>query len=164
MQLLAPADHQPRAQAAFEAVAHELALLLPDAHVLHIGASAVPGAISKGDVDICVVVNPGAHAVSAARLQAAGYTVKADASRSPERCTLVSPQPDIDLALHLVASGSAFEADWVNFRDALRANAALVERYNALKRQHAADAPERYRAAKSRFIEGVLRPAAIPCK
>lgn len=164
MQLLAPADHQPRAQAAFEAVVRELALLLPDAHVLHIGASAVPGAISKGDVDICVAVNLASHAVAAARLQAAGYTVKSDTLRAPELCMLVSPRRDIDLALQLVASGSAFAADFVDFRDALRADASLVERYNALKRQHAMEGPEHYRAAKSRFIESVLRPAAIPCK
>jgi GrpB-like predicted nucleotidyltransferase (UPF0157 family) len=152
----------PDAQAAFDAIARELALLLPDAHVTHIGASAVPGALSKGDLDVCVAVPPGQHAAACARLQAAGYRVKADTLRTDTLCHLVAPRGDVDAALQLVAHGSAFERMFLGFLAALQARPGLVREYNALKRESADQGMTAYRAAKAGFIERVLADAPHP--
>ena len=54
--LLAPRHYQERAVAAFEDAQLLLSAILPDARIEHVGASAVPGAYSRGGVDLCVVV------------------------------------------------------------------------------------------------------------
>ena len=154
--LLPPEAWQARAQAAFAAVSHELALLLPDAQVQHMGATSVPGSWSKGDVDLAVLVAPATHDASVLRLQAAGYRVEADTLRTPALCMLRSPRTDLDLALQVLAHGSTFARDFLRFRDALLASPALAARYNAIKAEHAGAGMQAYRAAKSRFIAQVL--------
>ena len=154
---LLPEAWQAPAQAAFDAVTRELALLLPDAQVQHMGAAtSVPGSWSKGDVNLAVLVAPATHAASVLRLQAAGYRVEADTLRTPELCMLRAPRTDLDLALQVLAHGSAFARDFLRFRDALLASPALVARYNAVKTEHASTGVQAYRAAKSRFIAQVL--------
>ena len=153
--LLNPSDYQAQAASVFAFVATEASRLLPDAQVEHIGASAIPGAVSKGDLDICVLVAPQAHAQAVQTLRAAGYAIKADTLRTPALCMLLSPRTDMDVALQVVARGSEFEF-FLHFRDALRANPALVEQYNQLKTRFATSREERYRAEKSRFIAAVL--------
>jgi GrpB-like predicted nucleotidyltransferase (UPF0157 family) len=139
----------------FDSVSSEVSHLLPDVQIEHIGASAIPGAVSKGDLDICVLVAPQAHAQAVQVLEAASYAIKADTLRTPALCMLLSPRADMDVALQVVAKGSEFEF-FLHFRDALRADPALVEQYNQLKTRFATSGEERYRAEKSRFITAVL--------
>lgn len=56
MKLLEPSCYQSLASAAYESVVDELSPLLTDARFEHIGASAIPGEISKGDLDIALQV------------------------------------------------------------------------------------------------------------
>lgn len=153
--LLEPSNYQAQAVSVFTTVATEVSRLLPDAQLEHIGASAIPGAVSKGDLDICVLVTPQAHAQAVQKLEAAGYAIKTDTMRTPALCMLLSPRTDMDVALQVVAKGSEFEF-FLHFRDALRADPALVEQYNQLKTRFATSGEERYRAEKSRFITAVL--------
>ncbi len=164
MRLLDPVDYQIAAARVVEGVTRELAALISGCRVEHVGASAIPGAISKGDVDVCVVVPPPGHSSAVLRLEAAGYVVKADTLRTPELCMLLSPRTDVDLALQVVAQGSRFEF-FMRFRDALRGDQSLVDQYNAVKRRAAGLSHGQYRDAKAAFIASVLQsaaPAVIP--
>lgn len=156
MRLLQPDQYQAKAEAVFTAVASELAQLLPAARVEHIGASAVPGALSKGDVDVCVVVSPGELSTAVATLQESGYVPKQETLRTPELCMLVAPSEDIDLALQVIAEGSQFEF-FIRFRDALRSEPDLVQEYNRIKLDSICLGENGYRDAKSCFIEAVLQ-------
>jgi len=155
MQLFQASEYQTRTWAVFTAVAEEVARLLPGARIEHVGASSIPGAVSKGDLDICVVVPAQQHAAAVSTLEAAGHVIKADTLRTPELCMLELPREDADVALQVIAQGSRFEF-FMRFRDALRADPSLVEQYNQIKRDHAAMGAERYRDEKARFIAGVL--------
>ncbi len=158
MPLLAAADYQPALQALFERIEARLRPLLPGARIEHIGASSIPGASSKGDLDICVIVPPAEHARVVDLLRGRGYHVKPDTLRTPELCMLVASQEVAegqDLALQIVAQDSAFE-DFLRFREALRRDPALVAAYDAVKRRHWDQGEDAYRAAKARFIESVL--------
>ncbi len=158
MPLLAAADYQPAVQALFERIEADLRPLLPRARIEHIGASSIPGALSKGDLDICVIVPPAEHAQVIELLCGRGYHVKPDTLRTPALCMLVAA-PELagnqDLALQIVAQGSEFE-DFLRFREALRKEPALVAAYDAVKRRHWDQGEDAYRAAKARFIESVL--------
>lgn len=161
MKLFEPFEYQPAAGAVFLSVTQEIARLLPDAQVEHIGASAIPGAVSKGDLDVCVLVVAQEHAQAVQVLQAAGYVPHTDTLRTPELCMLLSPRKDANVALQVVAKGSEFEF-FLNFRDALRADPGLVEQYNQLKHRFATSGVERYREEKSRFIASVLTAPMLP--
>lgn len=154
MQLLEPSRYQALAGEAFASLVEELGPHLPDAQFEHVGASSIPGAISKGDLDICIVVAPVKHQSTVETPEALGYVAKTHTLRTPELCMLVSPRQDFDIALQVVAQGSQFEF-FMHFRDALSADPILVEQYNELKRQFASASPERYRAEKAKFIEAV---------
>ncbi len=158
MKILQAVEYQPQAHAVFAEVAEQVRRLLPSARVEHIGASSIPGAASKGDLDVCVVVAPDDHASAVQTLLAAGYTAKTGTLRTEALCMLLAPRRDIDTALQLIAAGSRFEF-FMQFRDALRADPSLVERYNRLKAEFAAEGEESYRAHKAGFIEAVLRAA-----
>ena len=155
-ELLDPSEYQLAVRSVFEGVSGELTRLVPGARIEHVGASSIPGAISKGDLDICVVVAARDHSAAVQVLEASGYLVKGDTLRTPELCMLQSPRSDVDVALQVVAEGSEFEF-FMRFRDALRADPNLVERYNQLKYEFASSGAERYRNEKAKFIESVLR-------
>ncbi|MFG6446822.1 GrpB family protein [Roseateles sp. BYS180W] len=155
MLLLKPSEYQAEIAARFEDVRAVISTWVPEGRVEHIGSSAIPGAVSKGDLDICLIVPLSAHAGIVSRLITQGYQEQQDTLRTPELCMLNSPASAAEHAIQLVAAGSEFEG-FVQFRDALLANPALVEEYNAVKSQSSHLGADGYRAAKSAFIATVL--------
>ncbi|MEZ8273749.1 GrpB family protein [Vibrio splendidus] len=128
--------------------------LIPNARVEHVGASSIPSAVSKGDLDIFVGVELGELEDAIERLTTLGFNEKLDTLRTPELCMLESTSGD-DVALQVVANGSEFEC-FLRFRDKLRANPALVEQYNTLKMSCEGWPQDEYREKKADFIEHVL--------
>lgn len=128
--------------------------LIPNARVEHVGASSIPFAVSKGDLDIFVGVELGELEDVIERLTTLAFTEKLDTLRTPELCMLESTSAD-DVALQVVANGSEFEC-FLRFRDKLRANPALVKQYNTLKMSCEGWSQEKYREKKADFIEYVL--------
>ncbi|MEK1904232.1 MAG: GrpB family protein, partial [Pseudomonas sp.] len=110
---------------------------------------------SKGDIDLCVLVEQMQFEHALGVLEQLGYRQKLDTLRTEQLRMLVSPRRDIDLAVQLIAQGSEFEF-FLAFRDALLGSAELVERYNQVKLDAAHLSEDEYRAAKSRFIDTVL--------
>lgn len=155
MPLLTPSEYQAEIAARFEEVRAVISALVPEGRIEHVGSSAIPGAVSKGDLDICLIVPPSAHAGIVSRLIAHGYQEQQDTLRTPELCMLNSPASSAEHAIQIVASGSEFE-DFIQFRDALLEDSALVEQYNEVKSQSWSLGNESYRAAKSAFIAAVL--------
>lgn len=162
MELLPPERYQPKAEAAFKALEGRLAPLLSGARIEHVGASSIPGAVSKGDLDVCVIVGKDRFAAALDRLLALGYQVKAGTLRTQQLCMLVPAAPGDDHAVQLVEAGSKFEF-FVSFRDALRRDPDAVARYNEVKRRAAGHSEERYREAKSAFIAQILKQEGLPC-
>ncbi|MFA0159453.1 GrpB family protein [Vibrio sp. 10N.261.46.A3] len=135
----------------------DIKTLIPNARVEHVGASSIPFAVSKGDLDIFVGVELSELSEledAIERLTTLGFNEKLDTLRTPELCMLESTSAD-DVALQVVANGSEFEC-FLRFRDKLRANPALVQQYNTLKMSCEGWSQEKYRAKKSAFIQHVL--------
>jgi GrpB-like predicted nucleotidyltransferase (UPF0157 family) len=148
MELMMPSAYQGAAEDIFQSVRAEVRSIFPGARVEHIGSSAIPGALSKGDIDICVLVGE--------RLMELGYVAKVDTLRTKQLCMLVAPRKDFDIALQVIEVASEFEF-FILFRDMLRASPSLVEEYNSVKKAAAHLSDDAYREEKSRFIEMVLR-------
>lgn len=158
MHLLQPIEYQPGATSRFISARTRIKRLLPNAVVEHIGSSAIPGAVSKGDLDICVLVAPSEHEASVRTLKDWGYVEKTDTLRTAQLCMLEWHTQGEEHAVQLVAHGSPFEM-FIAFRDALLAHPSLVAEYNQVKLDAAHLSEAEYRAAKSTFIERVIRDA-----
>lgn len=128
--------------------------VIPDSRVEHIGSTAINGALTKGDIDLYVEVPLAKHSDTVAIIEAMGFRIKADTHRDHELCMLESSSVS-GLAIQLVARGSQYEF-FLTFRDRLNANQALVEQYNAVKTDAIHFSDDKYRIAKSQFINKVL--------
>ena len=155
MNFLPPEDYQARNIALFDDLKNHILVELPNARIEHIGASAIPGAYSKGDLDIFVGVPLEEMDVSIRAIEKLGFNPKKDTLRTPELCMLELGANRSDVAIQLVGNGSKFEF-FIAFRDALIHSPRLLSSYNRLKESCAGMDYESYRERKSEFIEAVL--------
>jgi GrpB-like predicted nucleotidyltransferase (UPF0157 family) len=129
---------------------------VPGAEVEHIGSTAVPGALTKGDLDLLVRV-PQEEFERAAATLAETYTI-----HQPENWTTVFasfkevPEGEVPVGIQLVLAGGMDERLFRAWRDRLSADPVLLERYNALKRSLRDADPDAYIGAKAHFIEAVI--------
>ena len=140
------APGRERVGAAFEALRAELARLVPGAEIEHIGATSIPGSITKGDLDICVRVEPVAFAAAEHAL-AGRFARNVGSDHTASLASFVDETAAIPTGVQLVARGGRedFFATW---RDLLAGSPRRLAAYNALKRRwhgrsHAATAPRR---------------------
>ena len=156
MKLHPPETYQPDAMKRYENIAAHLIQLIPFAKIEHIGSSSIPGALSKADLDICMIVDSAKleNVVQALKHQA--YIEKTGTLRTEELCMLECALLGNEHAVQVVASGSEFEKFFITFRDILRTRPDLVADYNRIKVDAAALCVEQYREAKSRFVSLVL--------
>lgn len=123
------------------------------------GATAVPGALTKGDVDLLVRVSEPdfAHAVSILRKryivhQPHNWTRTLASFKAPD-----SSEPPV--GVQLVVAGSDADGFFGPFRDALISDPSLLAEYNELKLRLDGLDYESYTERKGEFIENVLRRA-----
>lgn len=131
----------------------------------HIGSTAVPGLGGKPVIDVML----GAPALAIveekiAALVAEDYRYVPEFERAmPQRRYFVKTHGHPGrFNLHAVVYGTPFWRDHLAFRDRLRADPELAERYWKLKRQLAARFPndrEAYAVAKGTFIRAALDPS-----
>ena len=155
MRFLDPHQYQPEVSQLFEEIANEVCRLLPNARVEHIGASAIPGAISKGDLDVFVGVDEEELDRAVEFLERNDYRVKPDTLRNKSLCMLETWSYEVPVALQVVANGSQYEM-FLTFRDAVKRSECLLEEYNQMKHLCEGMGEDSYRIRKSEFIEYVL--------
>ncbi len=149
--VLAPRHYQDVAMAAYEDAELLLGAILPDARIEHVGASAIPGAYSRGGVDICVAAPRDAFDEALGVLCEAGYVQRSLAEGDTRHATLSAPHGEVPLTLRLIESGSALES-LMRLRDALRADPALLSRLNAIKIDAGPFGAAAYASAKAAFF------------
>lgn len=150
------AEIRAAVQAAFAEHRRRVLELVPGAEVEHVGSTAIRGALTKGDLDLLVRVEAREFDAAVAGLggvyavdQPENWT-RTFASFS-ERRAAVPP-----VGLQLVVAGSAEDALFGPFRDALVADPALLAEYNALKLDSDGEDYERYTDVKAEFVKRVL--------
>lgn len=109
--------------------------------------------MTKGDLDIQIVVDRGGHAVSRKAL-ARRYESNPGAFASEGPCSFKDDGERPPLGVHLIVAGSPDDFQW-RFREVLLARADLRRDYDALKRSVEGKSMEAYRAAKEVFFAGV---------
>lgn len=130
--------------------------------VEHIGSTSVPGLAAKPVID--VVLGAGSLIDIESKIEALGehgyeYVQKYERELPMRRYFVKSSQTALRVHVHGVELESRLWRQHVAFRDALRTDAALRSRYQALKLRLAetfADDKPAYSAAKDPFIQSVL--------
>jgi GrpB-like predicted nucleotidyltransferase (UPF0157 family) len=150
---------------AFERERSRLLATAPGAFLAieHIGSTAVPGLAAKPIIDILagVATLDGVDAL-VDRLCEHGYTTSREfnATLVDRRWLMRWKDGHRTHHLHIVAHRGTAWRERIGFRDALRADAALAQRYadlkNALAVKHHADR-EAYTDAKADFVRAVTR-------
>ncbi len=156
MKLYSPEEYQAKCESEFNHYREEISKTLPAARIEHIGASSIPGAVSKGDLDIFIGIDSEIFEESVQALISLGFIKKQNTLRTAELCMLESTSEDV--ALQIVSNGSEFEF-FLTFRDKLCEECDLVNQYNELKISCTGKSHELYRKKKSEFIENVLSKA-----
>lgn len=140
-----------------------MAALLPAAEVEHVGATAVPGALTKGDVDLVVRVSKRDFAEAVATLQTRyvihqphNWTDVLASFKAPGACA-----PPV--GIQLVVAGSEADGFFAPFRDALINDPGLLAEYNELKLRLDGLDYDSYTERKAQFVERVLRQADQTC-
>jgi GrpB-like predicted nucleotidyltransferase (UPF0157 family) len=141
--------------AAFTAHRRALAMLLPEAEIHHIGSTAVPGSITKGDLDIQVRVCA-SHFADADATLGNHYRRNLASTHTETFSSFKDDEADPPLGIQLTAINSPDDF-FCTLRDYLIANADVNEQYNDLKREFEGAAMDEYRTAKSAFLEALIK-------
>ncbi len=152
MQFVAPEALRAATDAAFERSGGGSGAL-PGAAVEQIGATAIPGAWSKGDVDLLVRV-PAPELEAATAVLRSLYTPHQLENWTATFASFVLFGAAV--GVQLVAAAGPEDVEFVRFRERLSAEPALLARYNELKRSHEGAAEDDYRAAKAAFVRCVV--------
>ena len=163
--LLTP--YSPMWPAIFDMEKRRLLEMFNDAVVVeHIGSTAVPGLGAKPVIDM-MLGTPDIKLVESRldALAAEGWRYVPEFERAmPERRYFTKlDRPPGRFHLHAVPLGGSFWQRHLAFRDSLRADARLADRYWRLKQQLAARFPDdrgAYTDAKSEFIRTVVERRA----
>ncbi|HEV7307715.1 GrpB family protein [Ensifer sp.] len=158
-------EYDPAWPSLFQERASAIATLLSPyiLEIHHIGSTAVPGLAAKPKIDIdAVITDEGALPELKLRLCGAGYAFHGDPHGS-DLWTFTADTRPYGTRLYLCGRGNAAHAARILFRDQLHDAPELASRYEALKRQLAAQADgdwDIYIHGKRAFIDDVLAIAA----
>ena len=131
--------------------------LLPEADVQHVGSTAIPNSITKGDLDIQVRVKainfPNAVKELTKLYELNEGSVKTETFRAFKDDSTVPP-----VGVQLTVINSEFDFFW-KFRDILKMNDNYRKEYDNLKRKYEGMGMEDYREAKNKFFKKVIASA-----
>ena len=158
--LVASEPARKKAQALFDQVQGMLAGSLPaESEIRHIGATAIPGCLTKGDLDIVIRVPPEAFPEMDAVL-ARHFARNYGSVRTDNFSAFEDASCNPHLGIQLTAIGGA--SDFFHlFLDALIRSPELLREYNELKRRFDGSDMAAYRAAKDTFVERVIAEVKV---
>jgi GrpB-like predicted nucleotidyltransferase (UPF0157 family) len=127
---------------------------LPFADVQHVGSSAIPSCLTKGDLDIQVRVTFEQFPIAVQTLEKLFElnegSVKTDSFRAFKDDSAAPP-----LGVQLTVINSEFDFFW-KIRDVLLQNDKLRKDYDDLKKSYEGKEMDKYREAKSKFFSKVM--------
>ena len=144
------------AQQLFDQCVKALGKILPSsAEIHHIGATAIPGCLTKGDLDIAVRV-PAKDFAAADSILATRYQRNKGSIKTPTFSAFEDSKAHPHLGIQLTTVGGPYD-NFLAFVDILKCEQKHLDDYNDLKRKFDGKSMDEYRKAKDAFVSKVLR-------
>lgn len=124
--------------------------LLPEADIQHVGSSAIPNSITKGDLDIQVRVDASLFTKAVQELSRL-YELNEGSTKTESFRAFKDDSVSPPLGVQLTVIGSEFDIFW-KFRDILLMNDQYRKEYDQLKAEFEGKNMESYREAKNEFF------------
>jgi acyl-CoA thioester hydrolase len=144
-------DDRAALAARFAELATLIRAVVPLARIEHVGATAVAGLPTKGDLDVQVRVHRERFDDARAAL-AARFRTDDHAYGPPDGASFDVDHPTVPAGVHLTVIDSDADEQWV-FRDLLRGDPQLHASFVELRRAFDGRPMDEWRAAKGRFYE-----------
>ncbi|MET0397718.1 MAG: GrpB family protein [Longimicrobiaceae bacterium] len=153
--LVPVSELMPRVERTLGRVTARLRAIVPGAGLHHIGATALPGALTKGDVDVLVRVAP-ARFPAVVEVLGRHFAVKQPANWTASFASFGDDDGyELPLGIQVVVEGGA-EDFFLFLRDHFVSNPRALAEYDRLKTVHAPDGAEAYRRAKADFLGSIM--------
>jgi GrpB-like predicted nucleotidyltransferase (UPF0157 family) len=133
------------------------ATLLPiveGAEIHHVGSTAIPGSLTKGDLDVQIRVTEELFELLRSRLIAL-YLVNEGGFVGPDAISFEHKENNVPVGIHLTVMDGSCDLQQ-KFRDRLLASELLREEYDNLKRHFDGRPMKDYRDAKEKFVLRVM--------
>jgi len=128
---------------------------LPYAEIIHVGSTAIPGCLTKGDIDILVRVKPSDFPNALDQLDA--ILVRSNRNDSTDDYAEFDyVGDDVTVSVQLVSVGGANDGFFCKVPLILNQDKEALQKYNELKTAFNGCDMETYRQAKSKFIESLI--------
>lgn len=151
------AELWPLVDRAFQRHSRDVRTIVPSATVEHVGATATPGSLTKGDLDLLVRVPPERFAVAREALRGR-YEIDQPGNWTETFASFrLHEEGELPLGIQLVAAGSTVDGAFTLLGRLLRSRPDLVKRANGLKRRHEGGDPRAYGLEKRALLEELLR-------
>jgi GrpB-like predicted nucleotidyltransferase (UPF0157 family) len=133
----------------------KLLTLLPYADIHHVGSTAVPDSLTKGDVDIQIRV-PAHHFSLAKQRLSSFYQVNKGSIQTNEFCAFETKNYPLPIGIQLTAIHSEFDMFW-RITKVLIGNTQFQKAYDQLKRRCNGATMENYRKDKKSSLLKFVR-------
>lgn len=143
------------ARSSFCVTAGVLSSALPHAEVEHVGSTAVPGCLTKGDLDVLVRVDRRDFQQSARVLDEL-LTPSTRNNRTDEYAEYDYALDGVSASVQLVAAGGSLDDHFHRLKAILKSDPEALEEYNSMKVLHDGWGMDAYRVAKERLIDSLL--------
>lgn len=133
---------------------NKIKMLLPDVDIQHVGSTAIPNSITKGDLDIQVRVYANEFA-KAVELLSNLYEINEESIKTDTFRAFKDDTTSPPLGVQLTVIDADFDFLW-KFREVLLANKNYREEYDNLKKEYEGKSMDEYREAKDEFFQGLM--------
>jgi GrpB-like predicted nucleotidyltransferase (UPF0157 family) len=160
-------EYDPAWPERFEALRDEYATAMavagvPVAAIEHVGSTSIPGLAAKPIIDCDIVVAKADVSAAASVLVSLGFTPEGELG-VPQRWAFKEPARLSGTNTYVVVAGCLSLRNHLAVRDTLRADAALRDKYAAVKREAGARAAniDEYGQAKTAMVQKILAAAGL---
>lgn len=153
-------DFKDLAEEIFQKEKSRILKLIPAAEIEHIGSTAIPGSITKGDLDINVRVTVEDFDKAVEKLKTL-YQINQPKNWTDTFASFKDDDSfDLPIGVQLTVIDSEYD-DFISLKDLLVKRVDLLEEYNQMKVKYEGKDMEEYRKEKSDFFEK-LRGKLVP--
>lgn len=148
-----------QARETFDKERSKLFKLLPKADIHHIGSTAIPNAMTKGDLDLQVRVDKDDFSKAVGQLKEL-YKINQPDNWTENYASFKDDERDMPVGVQLTIRGSYDDKQFQEQQQLLSSNPEVLERYNKMKLSFDGRDVKDYRTARAKFF-GALKTEGL---